>query len=249
MGSCHFYHQSFERWFLSPKLIYSLLSSATVTKIKMRATITNAKIIFLGSRLQFGKMNTIPVDENHISKPKTPYAFHKQATEDMYQFYNHHLDLDTVVFRIANPFGPRGQIKHPKYTIINYFIGQALKGKTISVFGDGSQLRDYIFVEDLANAFVAASVTEKSKGQVFNIGSGTGTSFLHMVEKIIKVVGNGSFKNIPWPEDYINVETGDYITNIDKAKKMLNWTPNTDFDTGVSKTVEFYSKHFSEYFP
>ena len=69
-----------------------------------------------------------------------------------------------------------------------------------------------------------------------------------MVKRIIRVVGDGSFQNIPWPEDYINVETGDYITNIDKAKKILNWTPNTDFDTGVSKTVEFYSKHFSEYF-
>ena len=209
----------------------------------------SAKILYSGSRLQFGKISTIPVDEDHISKPETPYALHKQATENMYQFYNHHFDLDTVVFRIANPFGPRGQIKHPKYTIINYFVGQALRGKTISVYGNGNQLRDYIYVEDLANAFIAASVTEKSKGQIFNIGSGKGTSFLDMVKRIIRVVGDGSFQNIPWPEDYINVETGDYITNIDKAKKILNWTPNTDFDTGVSKTVEFYSKHFSEYFP
>ncbi len=207
----------------------------------------NAKIIFSGSRLQFGKISSIPVDENHISKPETPYAFHKQATENMYQFYNHQYNLDTVVFRIANPFGPRGQIKHPKYTIINYFIGQALKGKTISVFGNGNQLRDYIFVEDLANAFIAASVTAKSKGQIFNIGSGKGTSFLNMVKIIIKSVGNGSFQNIPWPEDYINVETGDYITNIDKAKEILNWIPITDFEKGVSETVKFYSKHFSEY--
>ena len=68
-----------------------------------------------------------------------------------------------------------------------------------------------------------------------------------MVQKIIKVVGNGSYQNIPWPKDYINVETGDYITNIEKAKKMLNWIPNTDFEKGVSKTVEFYSKYLSEY--
>ena len=83
----------------------------------------SAKILYSGSRLQFGKISTIPVDEDHISKPETPYALHKQATENMYQFYNHHFDLDTVVFRVANPFGPRGQIKHPKYTIINYFVG------------------------------------------------------------------------------------------------------------------------------
>ena len=78
----------------------------------------SAKIIFSGSRLQFGKISSIPVDENHISKPETPYALHKQATENMYQFYNHHYNLDTVVFRIANPFGPRRTNKTSK--IYNY---------------------------------------------------------------------------------------------------------------------------------
>mgnify|MGYP001162665509 CR=1 FL=1 len=207
----------------------------------------NAKIIFSGSRLQFGKIKNIPVDEHHISKPETPYALHKQATENMYQFYYHQYNSDTVVFRIANPFGPRGQIKHSKYSIINYFVRQAIEGKTISIFGEGNQLRDYIFVEDLAKAFIAASITKKSKGQVFNIGSGEGTSFVSMVKKIIKIVGNGSFENIPWPEDYINVETGDYITNIDKAKSILEWKPETDFEKGLQKTVTFYSKHILKY--
>ena len=95
-----------------------------------------AKVIFSGSRLQFGKIEYIPVDENHISYPETPYAFHKQTTENMYQFYNRQYDIDTVVFRIANPYGPRGQIKHSKYTIVNFFIRQALEGKTISIFGE-----------------------------------------------------------------------------------------------------------------
>ena len=89
----------------------------------------NAKVIFSGSRLQFGKIENIPVDENHLSYPETPYALHKQTTENMYQFYNRQYDIDTVVFRIANPYGPRGQIKHSKYTIVNFFIRQALEGK------------------------------------------------------------------------------------------------------------------------
>jgi len=207
----------------------------------------NAKIIFSGSRLQFGKIENVPVDENHVSHPETPYAFHKQTTENMYQFYNRQHDIDTVVFRIANPYGPRGQIKHSKYTIINFFIRQALEGKTISIFGEGNQLRDYIFVEDLANAFIAASISTKSKGQIFNIGSGKGTSFIKMVKTIIQFVGKGSFQNVPWPKNYINVETGDYITNITKAKSILKWKPEIDFEEGIKKTVDYYSKYISKY--
>ncbi len=207
----------------------------------------NAKIIFSGSRLQFGKIENVPVDENHVSHPETPYAFHKQTTENMYQFYNRQHDIDTVVFRIANPYGPRGQIKHSKYTIINFFIRQALEGKTISIFGEGNQLRDYIFVEDLANAFIAASISTKSKGQIFNIGSGKGIPFIKMVKTIIQFVGKGSFQNVPWPKNYINVETGDYITNITKAKSILKWKPEIDFEEGIKKTVDYYSKYISKY--
>ena len=207
----------------------------------------NAKTVFSGSRLQFGKIENVPVDESQASCPETPYALHKQATEDMYQFYNRQYDIDTVAFRIANPYGPRGQIKHSKYTIINFFIRQALEGKTIPIFGKGNQLRDYIFVEDLANAFIAASLSKKSKGQIFNIGSGQGIPFIEMVNTITKVVGKGSFQNIPWPEDYINVETGNYITNITKAKNILKWKPEIDFEEGIRMTVEYYIKHISKY--
>ena len=93
----------------------------------------NAKVIFSGSRLQFGKIKNIPVDESHPSHPETPYALHKQTTENMYQFYNRQYDIDTVVFRIANPYGPRGQIKHSKYTIVNFFIRQALELSLIHI--------------------------------------------------------------------------------------------------------------------
>ncbi len=207
----------------------------------------NAKIIFSGSRLQFGKIKNIPVDESHPSYPETPYALHKQTTENMYQFYNRQYDIDTVIFRIANPYGPRGQIKHSKYTIINFFIRQALESKTISIFGEGSQLRDYIFVEDLAKAFISASLSTKSKGQIFNIGSGKGIPFIDMVKTIIKVVGKGSFQNVPWPKDYINVETGNYITNITKAKNILKWKPEIDLEEGIKMTAKYYSKHISKY--
>lgn len=105
-----------------------------------------AKMLFAGSRLQFGPIETIPVDEAYSLKPQTPYAFHKTVTEFMYNYYNKMHDIPTVVFRIANPYGIRCQMKHSKYSIVNYFIREAMEGKTLKVFGDGKQIRDYIYV-------------------------------------------------------------------------------------------------------
>jgi nucleoside-diphosphate-sugar epimerase len=206
-----------------------------------------AKMIFAGSRLQFGKINTLPVDETHSISPETPYALHKQATENMYRFYHNQHSINTVVFRIANPYGPRGQIMHPKYSIANYFIRQALEGKTIQIYGDGNQLRDYIFVDDLADAFIRASLTEKSNGEVFNIGSGKGISFKSMVKTIVEIVGKGNYEHVQWPGNYVNVETGDYITDIGKVKQYLKWNPKIKLVDGMKITVDYYQRYITEY--
>ena len=96
------------------------------------------KLFFQDLVFNLEKSKTFQLMRIILSYPETPYALHKQTTENMYQFYNRQYDIDTVVFRIANPYGPRGQIKHSKYTIVNFFIRQALEGKTISIFGEGS---------------------------------------------------------------------------------------------------------------
>lgn len=203
----------------------------------------DAVILHAGSRLQFGKIEYNPVDENHPLNPRTPYALNKTAAENSYRFYNEVHGIKTVSFRIANPYGPRSQMRHSKYSMVNWFIRQAMEGKTITVFGDGSQIRDYIFVDDLANAFILAALTPVCYGEVFNVGSGTGTSFLDMVNAVISIVGRGEMKLVPWPENYLNVETGDYITDVGKIATKTDWRPKTSLADGIKKTHEYYSMH------
>ena len=207
-----------------------------------------AKMLFAGSRLQFGPIETIPVDEAHSLKPQTPYAFNKTVTEFMYNYYNKIHDIPTVVFRIANPYGIRCQMKHSKYSIVNYFIREAMEGKTLKVFGDGKQLRDYIYIEDLANAFLLAAINEDANGHVFNIGSGVGTRFKDMVKTVVEVVGEGNIDYIPWLENYLNVETGDYVTDITKISRMLGWHPSVSLREGIKKTYRYYKRHKVHYF-
>lgn len=206
-----------------------------------------AKILYSGSRLQFGKIEQNPVSEDHPLNPLTPYAVNKTAAENLYLYYHRAFDIPVVIFRIANPYGPKCQMKHSKYSIVNWFIKNAFENKEIVVFGDGDQVRDYIYVEDLADVFISAAVNNQSSGEIFNIGSGVGTKFKDMVYTIIDVVGKGKIKNVPWPDDYQNVETGDYVTDITKIKKYLEWSPKYELREGIFRTVEFYKKNQEHY--
>jgi UDP-glucose 4-epimerase len=213
----------------------------------LRRNNPGALVVHAGSRLQFGLIESNPVDESHPLNPRTPYALNKTASENMYSFYHKMHGIPCVLFRIANPYGTRSQMKHHKYSMINWFIRQAFEGKTIRIFGDGGQVRDYIYVEDLAHALILAAVTPACFGEIFNVGSGVGTKFKEMVELIIGVVGAGNAENVPWPADYINVETGDYITNIQKLTAAIPWRPETTMQAGIEKTCDYYRKHRQYY--
>lgn len=207
-----------------------------------------AVVMHAGSRLQFGRIEKIPVDEGHPLRPRTPYAMNKTASENMYLFYAQVHGLRCIMFRIANPYGPRSQMKHSKYSMINWFIRQAMEGKVIKVFGDGSQIRDYIYVDDLAGAFIAAALAERCVGEVFNVGSGVGTTFREMVDCVVSTVGSGQVSCVPWPADYVNVETGDFISDITKIRVFANWSPVTPLRTGIEQTVAYYRSHRQCYF-
>ncbi|MFC1560242.1 NAD-dependent epimerase/dehydratase family protein [Candidatus Margulisiibacteriota bacterium] len=206
-----------------------------------------AMILHAGSRLQYGQIKSVPVNENHDLRPRTPYALNKTAAENMYLFYHEMHNIPCSLFRIANPYGPRSQMKHNKYSMVNWFIRQAMENKLIKVFGDGKQIRDYIYVDDLADAFLLAAVEPKCCGKVFNIGSGKGTKFIDMAELIVRTVGSGKTESVPWPDDYVRVETGDYITNINAFSEATGWKPKTSLESGIKSTNEYYRKNRSFY--
>lgn len=214
----------------------------------IRAVAPDAIVVNSGSRLQYGPILYNPVDELHPLDPKTPYAFNKVVAENMYKYYHNIHNIRCVLFRIANPYGIRCQMKHAKYSIINFFIGQAMKGNTITIFGDGEQKRDYIFNEDMTDAFLIAAATPSSYGQVFNLGSGIGTKFSEMAKIIVETVGSGSVEFVEWPENYLNVETGDYIADIKKITSSIEWTPSTSLQKGIQKTIEYYQQYYQHYF-
>ncbi len=147
-----------------------------------------ARLLFASSRFVYGRIEYIPVDENHPFNCLSIYGIHKLAGEKYYRFYHEAYGLNTVSVRIANPYGPRQQMKHSKYGIVNWFIRLALMGQPLTVFGDGQQRRDYIFNEDLAEACVALILSPGTEGQVYNLGTGTGVPFIDMAHLVAEAV-------------------------------------------------------------
>lgn len=206
-----------------------------------------AKIAYPGSRLQYGRITALPVAETHPREPLSIYAIHKNTAEQYYQAFYKHYKIRSTCFRITNPYGPRSQMKSSGYSLINWFIRLALDNQVIKVFGDGQQIRDYIFIEDLVEGLVEATISQATDGTIYNLGSGQPTKFIDMAKAVVESVGQGSVEKVPWPKDYDNFETGDFYADISRIQKDTGWRPTTSLDTGIQRTVDYYRQHRAHY--
>ncbi len=206
-----------------------------------------ARLVFSSSRFVYGNTEYNPVDEGHPTNCKSIYGIHKLAAEKYLQFYQQAFGLDTVSIRIANPYGPRQQMKHNGYGIVNWFIRLALDGEPLTIYGDGRQIRDYVFVEDVARALLAVAMTRETSGGVFNVGSGVGTAFCDMTKAVAECVPKTQIREVPWPADRYLVETGDYVSDVSKIRTATGWEPQVKLLEGIEKTAAFYADHKQHY--
>ncbi len=206
-----------------------------------------AKVVFTSSRFVYGSIDYNPVDESHPFNCLSVYGIHKLAGEKYYRFYHDAHGLDTVSVRITNPYGPRQQMKHSKYGIVNWFIRLAMEGKPLTVFGEGLQKRDYIYVEDVAEGIMSAALTPETAGQVYNLGTGVGTPFIDMVRLVAQAQPGTEIQHLPWPQERYFVETGDFVADISRLREATGWAPPTSLREGIEKTVAYYRQHREQY--
>ena len=165
------------------------------------------------------------------------YGMTKLTATQMAIIYHNQADLDVTIFRTSNVYGPHPKAQFQGYNVINNIIDLAMENKNITIYGEGKQLRDYIYIDDLIEAFILCS-KQKATGQIYNLGYGKGISFNEMIQLICKVTGKGKLNYQQWPKETKEVETGDYISNISKIKKDLGFSPRINFQKGIEKTLE-----------
>lgn len=207
----------------------------------------NAKFCFSSSRLVYGKILSAPVDESHPTNPLSIYGVHKLTAEKYSRIYFDTRGVRSTVIRIPNPYGPRQQMRHAKYSIVGWFIRRAMEDAALEIFGTGEQERDYLYIDDIVSAFLLVGATDQTDGEVFNIGNDERVRFVDMVETILAIVGSGRKVHIPWPVTYERNETGSYRAHTGKIEAAVAWRPTVRLVDGIRKTVEYYRVYRTHY--
>jgi UDP-glucose 4-epimerase len=206
----------------------------------LRAANPLARVVFAGSRLQYGKPDSLPVGEDDRGEPLCLHAIHKRTVEDYLKLYSHLFGLRYSIARITNPYGPGQPKGRTAYGVINRLIHLALANEALTIYGDGTQLRDYVHVADVVDALLLMAGSEQASGRAFNVGSGRGTRMIDVANQIIAIAGGGRIEHVAWPALAQQIETGDFVADIARAKRELGWEPRRTLRAGLEQTVAHY---------
>jgi UDP-glucose 4-epimerase len=209
--------------------IFNYLDAARINKVP--------RFIFSSSGAPAGEVLP-PIHEEIPPHPVSPYGASKLAGEGYCSAFNKTFGIDTVTLRFGNVYGP-GSFR--KNSVVAKFIRQALNGETIKIFGDGTQTRDFIYIDDLVDALISSSYINDIGGETFQIASGKETTIGEMTHNLINILKQKGIQSI----QVINsdVRAGDVKRNYSdtsKAKERLNWQPKVNQEVGLLRTVEYF---------
>ncbi len=210
-----------------------ILELARLAKVK--------KFVFSSSSEVYGNPLELPEREDGAVNAKLPYAVVKLTGENLLQAYWQKYRLPTVALRFFNVYGPRQEGSDYGF-VVGVFINQVLEGKSPTIFGDGTQTRDFVYVDDNVEAAIRALFREEANGQVINIGTGRPTTVLDLAERIIALSGNSNLKSEFCPPR--NIEVMHRWPQINKMRICLDYMPRISLEEGLKRTYDAYSmKH------
>ena len=215
----------------------------------MRHACPRARLVYAGTRGMIGPMVRNPVDEEHPTDPVDMNGIDKLAAEKYGRLYHRLHGLWTASLRIPNAYGPRSQVRHGDYGILTWFIRLALEGREIAIYGEGRQTRDFLFVDDVVEAFLRAAAEDRAAGEVFMLGSGREVPFVEALEIVRRETGlQPPIRHLPWDARRRAIEIGDFRVSSAKAERLLGWKPRVDLEEGIRRTVAFYRERRKDYF-
>ena len=207
------------------------------------------KVVFAGTRQVYGRPDGLPVTEQHLVKPTDINGINKAAGEYYHLVYNDVFGVRACSLRLTNVYGPRQLIKHNRQGFIAWFLRLALTDQEIQIFGDGTQLRDFVFVDDAANAFLRAGANDASNGKVFNVGGLEAISHSNLVTQIVSIAGSGRYRHVEWPAEKKAIDIGDFYADSGLSERTFGWRPTTPIAEGLARTLDFYRAHLDHYLP
>lgn len=227
---------SVERSVERPQESHAVNVRATLDLLE-RAREEAARVVLASSAAVYGHPEAVPVEEDDPTEPTSPYGLEKLTADRYARLYHDLYDLETVVLRYFNVYGPRHG--GGDYTgVIDAFLDRALAGDPLVVHGDGSQTRDFVHVDDVVRANLLAATTDAA-GEAYNVGTGERISIRELAELVVEVTGSGSEirHTTPRPGD-IDRSCAD----VTKARNRLGYRPSVGLDEGLRRLIEWSAR-------
>jgi UDP-glucose 4-epimerase len=207
----------------------------------------DTKVVFAGTRQIYGRPDRLPVDETHLVRPTDINGINKAAGENYHIVYNNVFGVRACSLRLTNVYGPRQLIRHNRQGFIGWFVRLALEGREIQVYGDGSQVRDFVYVDDVCDAFLRAGFDDKCNGDVFNVGGSEPIAHRDLVALLLDEAGRGTVRYVHWPDEKRRIDIGSFYSDSTKFSTATGWRPAVELREGFRRTLAYYREYFDRY--
>lgn len=207
----------------------------------------DVRIVFASTRQLYGKPEYLPVDESHPIQPVDVNGINKLAGEWYHILYNNVYGIKACALRLTNTYGPGMRVKDARQTFLGIWLRRVIEGKPIAVFGDGLQLRDFNYVDDVVDALLLAAANTEADGQIFNLGSDEVVNLQQVAELMTQFQPGSSYEIVPFPPERKAIDIGDYYSDFNKIKQVLGWSPRVGLQQGLAASLAYYRQHHDKY--
>lgn len=206
-----------------------------------------AVIVRAGTRGEYGPSTRLPVSEDAPCDPTGIHEISQLSAEMIARVYCRVHGLRIIPLRLSNVYGPRSQMKHSHYGVVNWFVRLALDGSPIPIFGSGKVLRDFLYIDDCVDALVRVACAREAVGAILNVGVDQPSTFLDVAQTLAQLVPGTSIEYTDYTPERKAQEVGDYYSDISKIKAVCGWSPTINLAEGLARTLDFYRLHRTNY--
>jgi UDP-glucose 4-epimerase len=211
-----------------------------------RAVAPQIVIVHAGTRQIYGRPRYLPVDEMHPLHPTDVNGVNKMAGEAYHLMFHSAYGINTRSLRLTNVYGPGMRIKDARQNFLGIWLRRALEGDPFEVWG-GEQRRDMVFVEDAAEALLAAAVTPATQGLALNVGGDAPYSLSQIAAALVAANGGGCYEAKEFPAERKRIDIGDFVTDDRQFRALADWAPRTALSDGLKRSLDYYRRHLAAY--
>jgi len=213
----------------------------------LRLVSPQARVVFASTRQIYGKPQFLPVTEDHPLVPVDINGIHKIAGESYHSLYHEVYGIPTTSLRLTNTYGPGMRVKDARQTFVGIWLRLAVEGQQFAIFGDGTQRRDFTYVDDVVQAFLMVATNDTAIGKTYNLGHSEVVSLTELADLLVSCAPGSSYQMIPFPPERKAIDIGDYYGDFSAITKDVGWSPAISLAEGLSATIDYYRDNLAHY--